>query len=123
MNIEMSIASSARMSIRPKTGHPNETSTEAEIETSHAETPIDIVMTTRTHPLGAMTDFSRPRRTAIMRVGSMVESTFGWCSDIDFSRGTMAPREMVFPKIGQYPRRLSSSPVAFLSLGPIERTG
>jgi hypothetical protein len=84
MNIEMSIASSARMSIGTKIGHPNETSTEAKIATTHAGTPIDIVMTTRTHPLGAMMDFLRPRGTAIMRVGGMGESTFGWCSNIDW---------------------------------------
>src|ERR1700692_3177530 len=98
MNIEMSIASSARISIRTKVGHPHETSTKAKIETTHAqtphaetrhaETPIDIVMTIRTHPLAAMMDFLRPRGTAIMRVGSMAESTFGWCSNIDFPRGT-----------------------------------
>ncbi len=95
MNIETSSASSARMNIetssarmnaRTKIGHPCETSTEAKIETTPAETPIDIGMTTRTHPLGAMTDFLRPRRTAVTRVGSMVESTFGWCSNIDFPR-------------------------------------
>ena len=84
---------SARMSIRTKIGHPYETSTEVKIVTTPVETPIDIVTTTRTHPLGAMTDFLRPRRTAATRVGSMVESTCGWCSNIDFPRGTMAPRE------------------------------
>jgi hypothetical protein len=87
MNIGMSSASSARMSIRTKIGHPYETSTEAKIAITPAETPIDIVMTTRTHPRGAMTDFLQLRRTAATRVGSMVESTFGWCSNyIHFAR-------------------------------------
>jgi hypothetical protein len=91
MNIEMTSASSARMSIRTKIGHPyetstEETSTEAKIGTTPAETPIDIVMTTRTHPLGAMTVFLRPRGTAVTPVGNMVESTFGWCSNIEFGR-------------------------------------
>ena len=121
MNIEMSIASSARMSIRPKTGHPNETSTEAEIETSHAETPIDIVMTTRTHPLGAMMDFSRPRGTAIMRVGSMVESTFGWCSDIDGVGGLVALLMHALPLSGTPGETLNDDTI--IPLGPIERTG
>jgi hypothetical protein len=69
------------MSIGTKIGYPNETCTEAKIETTHAGTPIDIVMTTRTHPLGAMTVFLRRRGTAIVRVAGMAESTFGWCSN------------------------------------------
>jgi hypothetical protein len=81
MNIEANIASSVSMSIGTKIGHPDETSTEAKIETAHAEIPIDIVTTTRTHPLGAMMDFLRRRGIAIVRVAGMVESRFGWCSN------------------------------------------
>jgi hypothetical protein len=87
-SIETSIASSIPMSIRTETGHPNEMSiemsTEARIATDRAEILIDIVMTTRTHPPDAMTDFLRQRGTAIARVAATVESTFGWC----FNRGT-----------------------------------
>ena len=81
MNIETSITSSAPMSIGTKIGHPHGTSTEAKIETNHAETQIDIVMTTRMRPRGVMTDSLRPPGTAIMRVAGMVESTSGWCSN------------------------------------------
>lgn len=107
MNIEMSSASSARMSIRTKIGHPLGTSTEAKIGTTQAEALIDIVMITRTHLLGATMDSLRPPGTAVMRAGSMVESTFGWCSKIDVPRGAIAPRGMVCAKGGQYPRQLS----------------
>lgn len=81
MNIETSIASSALMSIGTKLGRLKETNTEAKIETTHAETQIDIVMTTRTRPLAAMTDFLRQPETAIARVAGMAESTSGWCSN------------------------------------------
>jgi hypothetical protein len=80
MNIETSIASSAPMSIGTKIAHPNEMSTEAKIETARVETPIDIVMTTRTHRLGAMMDSLRQRGTETAPVAGMVESTSGWCS-------------------------------------------
>jgi hypothetical protein len=77
MNIETNIASSARTSIGTNIEHPNETSTESKIETARAETPIDIVMTTRTPPLGAMMDILRRHGSAIVRAAGMVESTFG----------------------------------------------
>jgi hypothetical protein len=80
MNIETSIASSAPMSIGTKIAHPNEMSTEAKIETARVETLIDIVMTTRTHRLGAMMDSLRQRGTETALVAGMVESTSGWCS-------------------------------------------
>jgi hypothetical protein len=73
--------SSAPTSTGTKIEHPSETSTEAKIETARAETPIDIVMTTRTHPLGAMMGILRPPKIAIARVAGMVESIFGWCSN------------------------------------------
>jgi hypothetical protein len=73
VNIETSIASSAPMSMQ--------TSTEAKIDSSRVETPIDIVMTTRTLPLGAMMGFLRRRGTVIVRAAGMAESTFGWCSN------------------------------------------
>jgi hypothetical protein len=79
-NIETNIESSAPTSIGTKIEHPSETSTEAKIETARAEMPIDIVMTTRTHPLGAMMGILQPPGIAIVRVAGMVESTFGWCS-------------------------------------------
>lgn len=81
MNIETSIASSARMSIGTKIGHPNETSTEVKIATAHAEIPIDIVMTTRTHPPDAMMDFLRRPGTEAVPVAGTVELTFGWRSN------------------------------------------
>ena len=86
MNIETSIASSVPMSIRPKTerlnGTSTEMSTEAGIATSRAEILSDIVMTTRTHPPDATTDFLRRQGSAIAPVAGTVESTFGWCSNI-----------------------------------------
>jgi hypothetical protein len=91
MNIETNIASSAPTSIGTKIEHPNETSTEAKIETARAETPIDTVVTTRTHPLGAMMGILRRPGIAIVRVAGMVESTFGWCSNRDNVVSALSP--------------------------------
>ena len=77
MNIGTSIASCAPMSIGTKIGRPNETSTEAKIETTRAETLIDIVTTTRTHLLDAMMDFLRRPGIATVRVAGTAESTSG----------------------------------------------
>jgi hypothetical protein len=78
-SIETSIESSALMSIGTQIGHPIETSAESTTATTRAETPIDIVTTTRTHPLDAMMDFLRRLGIAIVHVAGMVESISGWC--------------------------------------------
>jgi hypothetical protein len=78
-SIETSIESSALMSIRMQIGHPNETCAESTIATTRAETPIDIVTITPTHPLDAMMDFLRRLGITIVRVAGMVESISGWC--------------------------------------------